>query len=67
MDRQPSEPTWREGDFYDNLAAAADAVGFNNAGIAFGLAHVEWASVADREAFLTAITQVPFGEVAQGA
>jgi hypothetical protein len=47
---------WRELSFLDNLAAAADAVGFDNADIALGLARVDWQSVQDREEFLQALT-----------
>lgn len=50
------QPKWRELSFLDNLAAAADAVGFDNADIALGLARVRWESVKDREEFLDALT-----------
>jgi len=54
---------WRQGDFYDNLAAAADAVGYENLEIALGLAHVKYRSIEDREAILTALTKIPPNEV----
>lgn len=46
---------WSAGSFWDNFAAAADAVGFENADIAWGLASVSWESIEDREAFLDSI------------
>lgn len=46
---------WREGTVWDNLAAAADIVGFENADIALGLAYVPWDSIQDRNAFLAAL------------
>lgn len=49
-------PRWRPGSFLDNLTAAADAVGFENADLAFGLARVEWGTVENRDRFLDAIT-----------
>ena len=54
---------WRPGDFYDNLAAAADAVGYENLDIALGIAHMKFGSLEDREAVLTALTAVPPNEV----
>ena len=57
-----SEQTWQVGDFYDNLAAAADAVGFEHLGVAYGLAMVPWPSVEDREKFLSAISSIPLQE-----
>ena len=47
---------WRAGSFWDNFAAAADAVGFENADIAWGLASIPWESIEDREAFLDSIS-----------
>lgn len=41
---------------WDNLAAAADSVGFENADIAWGLAQVPWESLTDRDEFLDALT-----------
>lgn len=61
------QQVWREGDFYDNLAAAVDAVGYDNLGIAWGLAHVRYDSVKDRDAMLAALTRVPPGEGASYA
>lgn len=49
-------PRWRPGSFLDNLTAAADAVGFDNVDLAWGLARVRWDSVEDREMFLSALT-----------
>jgi hypothetical protein len=49
------QPTWREGTVWDNLAAAADMLGFQNADIALGLAYVPWDSTQDRDAFLAAL------------
>jgi hypothetical protein len=50
---------WRPGSFLDNLAAAADAVGYNNLEIAWGLARVDWETIEDRERFLEALTAQP--------
>jgi hypothetical protein len=47
---------WIAGSFWDNFSAAADAVGFENADIAWGLARVPWESIEDREAFLDSIS-----------
>jgi hypothetical protein len=49
-------PAWSAGSFWDHLGAAADAVGFENADIAWGIAQVPWESIEDREAFLDSIT-----------
>lgn len=49
--------TWHEGTVWDNLAAAADVLGFQNADIALGLAYVPWDSVQDRDAFLAALVE----------
>lgn len=57
---------WKIGGFYDNLAAAADAVGFENLGVAWGIAHIPWASVEDRERFLSAVSALPLSEVLGG-
>jgi hypothetical protein len=46
---------WIEGTVWDNLAAAADVLGFQNADVALGLAYVPWDSVQDRDAFLSAL------------
>jgi len=56
---------WRAGDFYDNLAAASDAVGFENLGLALGLAHVKYRSIEDREQILAVLTRVPPNESEQ--
>jgi hypothetical protein len=58
--------TWQEGSFLDNLAAAADALGHENVGAAWGLAGIEWASREDREGFLNALTKVPWSEMQEG-
>jgi hypothetical protein len=50
------KPKWTAGSFWDNFSAAADAVGFENADIAWGLASVPWESIEDRESFLDSIT-----------
>ena len=55
-------PQWREGSFLDNFAAAADALGFDNLGIAWGLADIEFDSIDDRESFLNALVSVPYNE-----
>lgn len=47
---------WRAGSFWDNLAAAADAVGFENFDIAVGIAQINWDSIGDREEFLNSLT-----------
>jgi hypothetical protein len=49
-------PKWTAGSFWDNFSAAADAVGFENADIAWGLASVPWESIEDREAFFDSIS-----------
>lgn len=54
---------WRPGDFYDNLAAAADALGYENLDTAYGIAHMNFRSLEDRERVLTALTAVPPNEV----
>jgi hypothetical protein len=56
---------WRSLDFYDNLAAAADAIGFDNLGMALGLAHIPYKSVQDREQVLAALTRVSPNESEQ--
>jgi hypothetical protein len=61
------QQVWREGDFYDNLAAAVDAVGYENLGVAWGIAHMRFESTKDRDQLLTALTRVPPGEGASYA
>jgi hypothetical protein len=63
MRRRPAR--WTELSFLDNLAAAADAVGFENADMALGLARVNWQSVQEREEFLQALTGRSSREVIQ--
>lgn len=43
------------GTLWDNLTAAADLVGFQNADIALALARVPWDSIEDRDNFLYAL------------
>jgi|TARA_R110000823_G_C15503390_1_gene453436 hypothetical protein len=47
---------WHAGSFWDNLAAASDAVGFENFDVAVGIAQVKWDSIGDREDFLDSLT-----------
>lgn len=56
------KPQWRPGSFLDNFAAAADALGFENIGIAWGIADVEFDTIEERETFLNALVSVPFNE-----
>jgi hypothetical protein len=63
MRRRPAR--WTELSFLDNLAAAADAVGVENADMALGLARVNWQSVQEREEFLQALTGRSSREVIQ--
>lgn len=63
MRRRPAR--WTELSFLDNLSAAADAVGFENADMALGLARVNWQSVQEREEFLQALTGRSSREVIQ--
>lgn len=51
-----SRPRWRAGTVWDNFAAAADAIGFDKADIAWGLAQVPWESLIERDEFLDAIS-----------
>ena len=53
---KPKGASWRTLSFLDNLTATADAVGFENVDLAWGLSRVQWESVADREAFREALT-----------
>jgi hypothetical protein len=62
MIRDVTKQPWQEGTFYDNLAAASDALGFENIGIAWGLAGIHYQSTADREQLLHALTRVPPNE-----
>jgi hypothetical protein len=51
----------------DNFAAAADALGYANADIAWGLARVQWRGVEDRERFLNMLTAIPTRDLSRGA
>jgi hypothetical protein len=51
-----NRPKWRAGTVWDNFAAAADAIGFDQADIAWGLAQVPWESLIERDQFLDALT-----------
>lgn len=52
----PKPAVWQPLSVYDNFTAAADALGFDNADIAWGLSKVQWESVQDREDFLRSLT-----------
>jgi hypothetical protein len=54
---------WIEGSFLDNFTSAASALGFENLGVAWGLAGIPWESKEDRDGVLNALTQVPWGQV----
>lgn len=58
----PNMP-WAKGSLFDNINAAAEAVGIDNPGIVFGLAQVNWPSPDDRDAFLKALTMRQKGSV----
>lgn len=45
--------SWEPGTLYDNIDAAVKAIGSRSPGIVWGLANVEWPTVADRDAFLS--------------
>jgi hypothetical protein len=47
---------WKAGTVWDNFAAAADAVGFENADIAWGLAQVPWESIIERDQFFDSLS-----------
>lgn len=47
---------WMENSFFDHLDKFANSLGFENYEIAIPLAMVPWASSADRDAFIIAIT-----------
>jgi hypothetical protein len=49
--------------FYDNLTAAADALGFDNLDMAWGIAQVKFADVVSREQFLDALISDSYHEV----
>lgn len=56
---------WRPGSFLDNFTAAADAVGYQNLELAWGLARVQWPTVQDRETFLDVLTARPTRDIAE--
>jgi hypothetical protein len=64
--KKTTDVSWHAGGFWDNFAAAADAVGFENADIAWGLAKVQWQTLEDREAFFTSIAAPRTRDVMQG-
>lgn len=59
MAKRGPGPKWRAGSFFDNFNAAADAVGFDNVDVAWGLARVNWPSPEARDEFLAALTAKP--------
>lgn len=50
------QPEWTPLSFLDNFNAAALKLGYDNLPMAWGIGHVRWKSVEDREAFLDALT-----------
>ena len=60
-----SSVAWRELTVWDNLAAAADMVGYENADIALGIAYMPWESTQDRDAFLMGLVAPRARELAQ--
>jgi hypothetical protein len=51
------------GSFYDNLDATVQALGASQPGAVWGLAHVSWDSLSDRDAFLATLTARGIGDV----
>lgn len=49
---------WQEGSFLDNLDKISLKLGYGNLPIAWGLAHVDWRSTQERDAFIDALTNV---------
>lgn len=54
-----TQPKWDEMSFIGNFAAAADALGQDGLGIAWGVAKIPFESVQDRERFLNALVMMP--------
>lgn len=50
---------WDELSFLGNFSAAADALGPDGLGIAFGVASIPFSSLKDRERFLNALVMMP--------
>lgn len=50
---------WDELSFVGNFAAAADALGKDGLGVAWGIAGIPFSSLKDRERFLNALVMMP--------
>ena len=59
----PANGQWIPGSFLDNFAAAADHLGYENIGAAWGLASIPWPSAAERDGFLNTLTKVPWDQI----
>lgn len=51
--------TWDEMSFLGNFNAAADALGPDGLGVAWGIASIPFSSLKDRERFLNALVMMP--------
>jgi hypothetical protein len=51
--------TWDEMSFLGNFAAAADALGQDGIGVAWGIAAIPFSTMKDRERFLNALVMMP--------
>lgn len=49
---------WQQGSFLDNLDRISLKLGYGNLPMAWGLAHVNWNSVEERDNFLDALTRI---------
>jgi hypothetical protein len=54
-----SKQTWDEMSFLGNFAAAADALGQDGLGVAWGVAGIPFSSLKERERFLNALVMMP--------
>ena len=51
--------TWEDLSFIGNFAAAADALGIDGIGIAWGVAHGPFSDIKDGERFINALVMMP--------
>ena len=51
-----ADVTFLPGSFFDNVDKFASSLGYQSAGIVFGLALIPWKSREDRDAFIMGVT-----------
>jgi hypothetical protein len=54
--------SWQKGSFLDNFNSSVQYLGYDNIGVAFGLAKVDWPDTETRDRFLKIMTETQGGQ-----